>query len=74
MKGNHTLFIRIVKILFFTSLLSSCARHEGFHDCSIMPSTPIINLDGKAISPSVSGLPLGEHIFIKAEGVIQCQF
>jgi len=39
-----------------------------------MPATPIINLDGKASSPSVSGLPLGEHIFIKAEGVLRCEF
>jgi hypothetical protein len=39
-----------------------------------MPTTPIINLDGKATSPSVSGLPLGEHIFIKAEGVVSCEF
>jgi len=74
-KGNHTLFIQIVKILFFTSLLSSCANYHDFiiHDCEFKPSMPVIAVHNQGGGNSL-GAPLSDVVLIKAEGVTHCLF
>lgn len=59
-------------------LLTSCARHEGFHNCEAYPGLNYEMIDFISVSSSVSNRPItseqGLQVLMGTQGVLTCDF
>lgn len=59
-------------------LLTSCTRHEGFHDCSLYPDLNDEMMDYYAVVNLQKQIPLtpqqGLQVLMGTQGVLECKF